>query len=137
MMQRFLVLALVASASGAISCGETLPLVGQAPDPRDTTVRQVVVTPVAVGLTPGGQVQLGVSIDAGAGVTNRTVTWTSSDTTIASVSQTGLVTGLMTSRTAVDGVVIITAASNFKPTVTGAARITVAAATPSPVRASK
>jgi hypothetical protein len=95
---------------------------GQPPDPRDTTVRRVVVTPPAAAIKPGGQVQLGVSIDAGAGVTNRTVTWTSMDTAIALVDQKGLVTA----GTATGGVVLIFAASNFNPTIVGNSKIAAA-----------
>jgi hypothetical protein len=131
-MRRFLVLALGVSALGAISCGDKLTIVGEPSDPIDVAVRQVVVSPASATITPGGQVQLGVSIDAGAGVSNRTVTWTSTDTAIASVSQTGLVTSRRAS-----GVVTITAASNWNPAVTATSRISVVAASSSPVRASK
>ena len=91
-------------------------------------VASVVVTPAAPSVVAGGTVQLAASPRDAANrpLTGRTVTWTSSDTTVARVSATGLVTavapGAAASRT-----VTITATVEGR---TGTATVTV---TPIPV----
>jgi hypothetical protein len=82
-------------------------------------VASVTVTPPADTILVGETVQLAVTLRdaAGAPLTGRTVTWTSSTSTIASVSSSGLVTG-----SAIGGPVTITARSEG---VTGTASITV------------
>jgi trimeric autotransporter adhesin len=84
-------------------------------------VASVAVSPAAPTITVGGSVQLTAeTLDAsGNPLANRTVTWTSSNPAVASVSTTGVVTGVL-----VGGPVTITAASEGK---TGTAIVTVAA----------
>jgi hypothetical protein len=71
-------------------------------------------------LAVGDKITLGVSVDADQGVTDRTVTWTSSNATVASVGTDGTVTALS------PGTASITAASKANPSVTGSSVITVA-----------
>ena len=84
-------------------------------------VATVTVTPASASTTVGTTTQLtGVTADAnGALVTDRTVTWATSDATKARVSATGLVTGVAV------GAVTISATSEGK---TGTAAVTVAPA---------
>jgi hypothetical protein len=87
-------------------------------------VASVTVSPAAPTITVGLSAQLTAStLDAaGNALSGRTVTWSSSNSAVASVSATGLVTGI-----AVGGPVTITAASEGK---SGTAVVTVAANTP-------
>ena len=73
---------------------------------RQVAVTSVTVTPTSNNLSVGGNVQLTATVRAGQTVlTDRIVGWTSSNTTIATVSTTGRVTGVKA------GVVTITATS--------------------------
>jgi hypothetical protein len=85
-----------------------------------TVVRSVTISPSTATLNPGDKITLASSVNADAGVTDRTVTWTSSNTAIATVDLNGVVTGGTTA-----GNVTITASSKADPTVKGAALITV------------
>ena len=89
----------------------------------DNTVHQVVVAPETATVKIGDRVQLGASVDAGAGVTERSVVWSTSDTTVATVSQAGLVTPVAT------GAVTVKAAAKADPNVSGKSTITVKATT--------
>jgi hypothetical protein len=75
----------------------------------------------------GDKVTLAASVDADAGVTNRTVTWTSSNTAVATVDGTGLVTAVN------GGTATVVAKSVADPTVSGAAVVQVAANVPATV----
>jgi hypothetical protein len=81
-------------------------------------VRGVTVSPSNAVIKPGETVGLVANVDADAGVA-RTVTWTSSNTAVATVSTTGVVTGVT------PGVATITAASTAATSVTGSAAVTV------------
>lgn len=81
-------------------------------------VRSVSVAPNNAILPTGQTLQLVANVDADAGVA-RTVTWSSSNTAVATVSASGVVTGVSA------GNVTISAASSVDPTVTGASAITV------------
>ena len=74
--------AMQATASVSVVCTSTVP------------VASVVVTPAAASLTVGGTVQLTATpLDSvGTALAGRAVTWASSNTTVASVSASGLVT---------------------------------------------
>ena len=91
-----------------------------------TPVASVVVTPATASVQAGGTVQLSASTrDANGAVLNgRAVVWSSSNTTIANVSASGLVTSISA------GAATITATSEGK---NGTATITVTAAPPAPV----
>lgn len=62
----------------------------------DNSVATVEVTPAAPSVTVGGTVQLSAvtKLSDGTVVTGRTVSWTSLNTSVATVSQTGLVTAV-------------------------------------------
>ena len=81
-------------------------------------VRSVAVSPNNAIVATGSTLQLVANVDRDAGVAG-TVTWTSSNTAVATVSTAGVVTGVTA------GTVTVTAASTVDPTVTGAAAITV------------
>jgi hypothetical protein len=57
--------------------------------PKDSLVNAIMVAPDHLSLAPGHTMLLGASVDAGRFVTDRSVIWTSSDTTIATVSTAG------------------------------------------------
>lgn len=83
-------------------------------------VQSVAVTPATATVAVGMPIQLSAVVDAD-GFANRTVTWSTSSATVATVSNTGLVTPLTA------GSVTITATSVFDPTVSASATITVVA----------
>ncbi|MEP6495654.1 MAG: Ig-like domain-containing protein, partial [bacterium] len=113
--------------AGLTACGDKVTVPPQTTTPPDAVVHSVTVSPNAIpNLAIGGKVTLAASVDAGAGVTVRTVTWSSSDATVASVGTDGTVTGVKA------GTVTITAAATADPNVKGAAVVTVAAASPAP-----
>ncbi len=104
-----LFLSLVVAACGG-SDGPTEPPKSQC------VVSAVQLTPSSAQLQPGDTVRLAATVTQ-QNCTNTTVTWSSSNASIASVSQSGLVTGV-----AAGGPVTITAAVG---TVSGASQVTV------------
>lgn len=114
---RWTVVAIAVAASG---CGDKLPL--RVPVNQGTTVHAIVVSPDSAKLTPGTTKTLAASVDADAGVVDRSVGWTSSDSAVASVSATGIVTAGNTL-----GRAFVIATSKADPTVKGVAGITVVA----------
>ncbi|PJJ62443.1 alpha-amylase, partial [Pseudoscardovia suis] len=82
-------------------------------------VTGVTVSPTSVSLTVGGSKQLSATV-APSNATDKTVTWKSSDTSVATVSSTGLVKAVKA------GTATITASSSNGKTAT--AKVTVAAA---------
>jgi uncharacterized protein YjdB len=62
-------------------------------EPGTSGVITVSITPSSAAIKPGGQVQLRATVTGPPGIPN-TVTWRSNDPTFASVSSTGLVTGI-------------------------------------------
>ena len=89
------------------------------PDPGpDPEVTNVTVTPATADVPTGGTLQLSVDVTATGGADD-SVTWSSSDDTIATVDQDGLVTAEG------EGTATITATSDFDDTISGSATITV------------
>ena len=89
----------------------------------DITVTAIAVTGVSISpssasITVGETVQLGATISP-SNATNKTVTWTTSDSSRASVSTSGLVTGLD------EGSVTITATSNADSTKKATCTVTI------------
>lgn len=82
-------------------------------------VTDVDVTPASADLTLTGTVQLLATATAVHGETDESVTWSSSDPAVATVSETGLVSAVAT------GSVTITATSVATPSTTGTATINV------------
>jgi len=109
--------------AGLTACGDKIEVPGVTTTPTSNVVRSVTVSPSSATLNQGDKITLAASVNADAGVTDRTVTWSSSNTAIASVDANGLVTAGTTA-----GNATITAASKADPTVKGAALITVSTA---------
>jgi uncharacterized protein YjdB len=91
---------------------------------RAPTVRGITLTPQTAVLFPGSTRPLVATLDADTGA-NDALVWTSSDAAIASVSQTGVVTGV-----ALGGPVSITARSVLVPSVSASVQVTVSAPPP-------
>jgi hypothetical protein len=81
-------------------------------------VRSVTVSPSAVTMNPGGTQGFVANVDADAGVA-RTVTWSSSNTAVVTVTAAGVATAVT------PGAATITATSTANTAVAGAASITV------------
>lgn len=110
------------AGAGLTACGDKVTIPPAVNPSVDSVVHSVTVSPPAASVTVNNSIQLAVSVDAGAGVTVRTVTWSTSDGTVASVDQTGKVTGVKA------GTATIIAKSTKDPAVSGASVITVTAA---------
>jgi hypothetical protein len=94
----------------------------------DSVVHSVTVTPQSASMNVGDKVTFAASVDAGARITNRTVTWSSSNAAVATVDAA---TGAATAVAA--GTASIIAKSVADPTVQGAAVVSVAAGVPATV----
>ncbi len=108
--------------AGLTACGDKVTVAPGGGTSTSTTpqVHSVTITPATVTLGAGQTVQLVATVNADAGLA-RTVTWTSTNTSIATVNASGLVTASATG----SGTVAITATSTADPTVSGAASIIV------------
>ncbi len=94
------------------------------------TVNSVTVSPASATLDPNGTQQLTANVDATPASADKSVTWTSSDPSVATVSESGLATAVA------QGTATITATSNLDNTKSGTCNITVnAPAAPIPVTA--
>jgi hypothetical protein len=91
-----------------------------------SAVRNVTVSPPNAVLLPGGTLGFVANVDADAGVA-RTVTWSSSNTAVATVTSAGVVTAVT------PGSATITATSTVATTVSGAAVVTVRQPTPATI----
>ncbi len=111
---------------GLGACGGDSPAAVVVPPPQAPVVTQVAVTPASATVAPGGTSALVASIlsASGAAITGQTVTWTSSAPQVATVSGSGVVTGVSV------GSAVVTAAVG---TVTGTATITVRTTAPTGV----
>lgn len=114
---RWTVVVIGVAASG---CGDKSPVGG--PVQPGTTVHSVLVAPDSATLTAGATKPIAASVVADAGVVDRSVIWTTSDTVVASVSANGMVTAGNTL-----GRAFVIATSKADPTVKGAAGIIVVA----------
>jgi len=112
---------LAVAIAGLTACGDKVTVPPPVTNAVDSVVHSVTVSPAAVSVTVGSSVTLAASVDAGQGVSNRGVTWSSSDATVATVDATGKVTGVKA------GTVTVTAASAANAAVRGAAAVTVTA----------
>ncbi|WP_245556454.1 NPCBM/NEW2 domain-containing protein [Deinococcus aquatilis] len=101
-------------ASAKIGCSTVQP-----------AVSGVTVSPAPVSLNVNGTQQLSAEV-SGQGSYSPGVTWTSSNTAVVAVSQSGLITGVGS------GTATVTATSTFDPSKSGGAQITVNAASTLP-----
>jgi len=106
--------------AGLTACGDKVTVPPQTTTPVGTVVHRVTVTPDNLQLKVGDKVTLAASVDADAGVTDRTVTWSSSNTAVATVDATGLVTAVA------GGNATIIAKSKADANVSGAAAVATA-----------
>jgi hypothetical protein len=105
--------------AGLSACGDKVTVPPPTSNAPDLTVHSVTVSPASVNMQVGQTVTLAASVDAGAGVTVRTVTWTSSNTAVVTVDGTGIVTAKG------PGTATVLAAATADPNVKGASAITV------------
>jgi hypothetical protein len=108
--------------AGLAACGDKVTVPPPTTAPLDQTVHSVTVSPASVTLAVGAKVTMAASVDAGAGVTVRTVAWSSSNTAVATVDPAG---GVVTGVSA--GTATIIAAATADPNVKGAGAVTVTA----------
>lgn len=108
---------LVLAAIVLVACGTNPPA-------ETDGIGSMTVAPIQQKITVGESVQLTPTMHGVTGDPDRSVTWTSGAPLVASVSPTGLVTGLS------DGTAMITVRSVFDPTKTAMAVITVGEAAP-------
>ncbi len=106
-------------ALGAAACGDDVTVSEQpAPTP---VVRSVIVSPSAANIAVGGTSTFGSAVDADAGL-QTTVTWTSSNGSVATVNNQGTATGVASGTTS------ICATSTQDTNKSSCAQLTVAAA---------
>lgn len=103
-------------------CGDDVTITQPPPPPPapTPTVRSITVGPDGASVTVGATLNMTAAVNADAGVAT-TVTWTSSDNTKASVSATGVVTGVAV------GSVGVRACSTANTSVCGVATVNVVA----------
>jgi uncharacterized protein YjdB len=109
------------------ACQDTIMTPPGTPTPVGTSVHSVTVSPGSATLNPGDRLALVAFVTADAGVTDRAVTWSSSNPAIASVDANGIVTA-----GGAAGNVTIIAKSKADPTIGGAALVTVMSGGPPP-----
>jgi hypothetical protein len=107
-------------AAALIACGGTPTPPGNGP--ADPAVTGVVVSPDEAAVNVGATVTLSATVQGDAGV-SQNVTWSSSDNGIATVNNSGVVTGVA------PGTATITATSQANTNVSSQARVTVTAPT--------
>ncbi len=118
-----LVAGVLAFGTLAAACGDKVELVANPNQP--TGVTGIAVTPPAATISSGQTIQLAVAVTTADGNTAKTVTWSTSNAAVATVDQTGKVTGGSTAGTA-----SIIATATADATKAAGAAITVTATTP-------
>lgn len=111
-------LILLASSSGKYAAIDNLAVTYSA-TPVTPTVNSVSVSPASVTLDPNGTQQLTATVDATPASADKSVTWSSSTPSVATVSESGLV------RAVAQGTATITATSNLDNTKSGTCSVTV------------
>jgi hypothetical protein len=104
------------------ACGDDVTVIA----PPGGGINSVTVAPDQASIPVQGTVQMIAAVNADSGVAT-TVTWASSNPAVASISATGLVTGVTA------GTVGITACSTVNTSACGAATVTVAAPVPATI----
>jgi len=112
----------VGAVLGLAACGDDVS-VTPPPDPVPATIASVIVTPAAVTINVGEKVILtsAITTTAGTGTPAATVNWSSANSSIASVSSSGEVTGVAV------GTTTIRATSTVDASKVGASAVTVKA----------
>lgn len=121
MRQRTLIALALAGLMAACDSTPSTPTPAPAPTPPAPTpqVQSVTVAPSSASVQAGQTTTLTATVNADAGVTNRSVTWSSSDTAIATVNADGVVTGVAA------GSATIRATSAANTSISGTSAITV------------
>jgi hypothetical protein len=109
--------------AGLTACGDKVTVPAATTTPVDNTVHGVTVSPPSATMNVGDKVTFAASVNAGAGVTDRTVVWTTSNTNVITVDNTGAVTAKA------NGTASVIATSHADPTQSGAAVVTVGSGT--------
>jgi hypothetical protein len=109
--------------AGVAACGDDVT-VTPPPPPPPATVHSVSVAPNPGNITAGGSVPMAVTVNADAGVAT-TVTWSSSNNAVVSVSTSGVATAVASAAPGTS--VAITACSTVVTTVCGSATLNVIA----------
>lgn len=118
------------AGTSTVVASVVLNLDGGGGTPVTPTVNSVTVSPASVTLDPNNTQQLTATVDATPASADKTVTWTTSNANVATVSESGLVTAVA------QGTATITATSNLDNTKSGTCSVTVNAPTaPIPVTA--
>lgn len=94
-------------------------IVGESSTPVTPTVSSVTINPSSATLDPNDTKQLSVTVDATPSSADKTVTWSSSDASVATVDENGLVTAVG------QGTATITATSNLDNSKSGTCSVTV------------
>jgi len=117
---RFSLVGLLGIAS-LTACGDKVNVVGPTSTSVGSQVHGVTVTPTAATMNVGDKLTFVASVNADAGVADKTVAWTSSNTAVATIDATGVVTAKAA------GTSSIIATSNADKTQAAAATVTVGA----------
>ena len=121
---------IVLSADNDVTIGEVKFYKTGGSAPVTPTVNSVTVSPTSATLDPNNTQQLTANVDATPASADKSVTWASNNPSVATVSESGLVTAVA------QGTATITATSNLDNTKSGTCNITVnAPAAPIPVTA--
>lgn len=125
-VSRSLLVAGIAALTGLTACGDKVELIQPTvlPTPVDSSVTQVTVTPSTAQIQVGGTQTFVANVVGGPGLTNRNVTWSSSNTAVATINASGVATAVGAGQTTI----IATSAANSS--VRGAAVLTVTAVAP-------
>jgi hypothetical protein len=126
---RFSLIGLLGVAS-LTACGDKVNVVGPTTNAADNQVHGVTVTPPNATMAIGDKLTFIAAVNAGPAVTDKTVTWSSSNSAVASVDATGVVTAKAAGTTS------IIATSNADKTQAAAATVTVGATTPTTITVS-
>ncbi|HEY0996336.1 MAG TPA: Ig-like domain-containing protein [Gemmatimonadaceae bacterium] len=125
-VSRSLLVAGIVALGGLTACGDKVQIVQptNTPTGKDSSVTSVTVTPSTAQTQVGGTQTFVASVVGGPDLTNRNVTWSSSNTAVATISAAGVATAVSAGQTT------IIAKSSANPSVQGAAVLTVTAIAP-------
>jgi len=107
--------------AGLTACGDKVQVQGPSTPAVDSSVKSATVTPPTANMNIGDKLTFFASVSTGAGQKDHTVTWSSSNTTVATVDATGVVTAKAAGTTS------IIATSNADKSQGAAASVTVGA----------